>query len=136
MECEFIKGFREGSNLLYVPSEKYLYRFKSKRNGIQEFICYQTIIDRTKKINPASNEDQLDCTARVRLLSNVLCERRFEHVCHQNHEQIVREMNKTNNMKDVCQFIKQNLTEDAHRNPTKHIFQREIAKCVFFRLYP
>lgn len=124
-----IKGFREGSSLIYVPSEKLLYILKSKRRGKEVYICYQSILFVPKKRKQRRNKDQSSCSARIRLLQDGTCEKmNAEHTCHTDHEQIVRDMNKTNNMKAKCQTLKNNHPEDAHKISARNIFQREMKK--------
>lgn len=124
-----VKGFRETSELLYIPQEKCLYRFKRKRNGAKIFVCYQTILSKPMKRKPSRNEDRCDCNASIRLNSDETCTpQNATHTRHNNHEAIMRDMQKANNMKQDCKTLKNNFTEDAHNIPTRNIFQRNIAK--------
>lgn len=134
MEYRWIRGFREGSRkLLYIPSQKLLYIFKTKRRGRAIYICYQSILSASKKQNQKKNEDHTSCTSRVRLLPDGTCEKmNMNHTCHQNHEKIVRDMEKTNNMKRKCQTLKKDYPEVAHKISTRNIFQREMVEYVFF----
>lgn len=122
-----IEGIREGSHLLHVPSENMLYVFKVERNGTKEYICYQTILSVPKKRN--KDENHVNCTARVRLLSNNTCQRmQVSHTNHNNHNAIIDDIEKRNNMKKKCQRLRDDHAEDAHKISTRHIFQREISK--------
>lgn len=106
MECRLVKGFRDGSNLLYVPSEKCLYRLKNNRkNGDKQYECYQSILSKPIKGRPARKEDRSHCNARVRLHSDgKTCERmKNSHSAHSDHEQIMRDMQKFNAMKEKCE---------------------------------
>lgn len=49
MDYRFISGYRAGSTLLHVISENRVYVQKVERNGIKEYICYQTILASPKK---------------------------------------------------------------------------------------
>ncbi|XP_031633589.1 uncharacterized protein LOC116347212, partial [Contarinia nasturtii] len=104
MEYRYITGFREGSKLLYIESQKFLYRLKSKRGDVQDYICYQSILAKPKKNQ--TEKDQCDCGARVRIHSDGLCEKiqNSKHTRHNNHDQIVRGMEKSDNIKQ--RFVK------------------------------
>lgn len=128
MEYRIIQGVREGSHLLHIPSEDMLYVLKNKRKGTKEYICYQTILTAPKKKGINANDAQ-KCTARVRILSNGICERMSTgHTCHENHDRVRRDIEKTTNMKKAGQYLRDNYPEAAHRIPSRHIFQREITK--------
>lgn len=131
MDCQIIKGFRDGSNLLYVPTEKNLYRLKCKRNnGESDYICYQDILSKTANKKPAKNEDRSSCNARVRLLADgKQCKRmNASHSSHHDHEHIMRDMEKVNNMKEKCEMLRDNYPEDASKISARNIYQREIKK--------
>lgn len=127
MEYLWVNGFRNGSNLLYVSSQKMLYVLKVERNGSKQYICYQTILSASKK--NADNNNQPCCTARVRILPDGTCEKMsLPHTTHDNHEQVMADMNKINKMKTQCQSLKDDHADDARRIPTRHIYQRVISK--------
>lgn len=127
MECQLIDGIRENSKLLHVPSENMLYVYKCVRNERKEYICYQTILSAPKRGSAEGFHPK--CNARVRLLANGTCERmNVQHTLHNNHAEIVSDLAKRNEMKRKCKTLRDEFTEDAHRIPTKHIFQREIVK--------
>lgn len=133
MDCQMIKGFRDGTKLLYVPQEKNLYRLKcNRKNGQSDYICYQDILSRTANNKSARNEDRSFCNARVRVFaSGNQCKRMNAcHSGHHNHEHIFRDMEKLNNMKEKCEMLKNNYPEDASKISTRHIYQREIKKYV------
>lgn len=130
MEYRLVKGFREGSEMLYVPSEKCLYRFKRRRNGARDFICYQTLLSKPTKKKPARDEDRCECNASVRLYPNGTCKKRNDHIAHNNHEGIMRDMDKANEMKEKCKTLKHEFAEDSHKISSRNIFQRVIAKYV------
>lgn len=127
MDCEIIKT-KFGGNLLYVPAEQMLYTFNAERKGLQEFVCYQTILADPRKKNSANVQK---CTSRVRLLPNGKCQRMNEnvpHTDHANHRMLAEDKKKMNNMIGVCQNLKINHPEDAYKIPVRHIFQHEISK--------
>lgn len=130
MECKLIKGFREGSHLLHVPSEDHLYVLKTNRGGQKIYICYQTLLFGPKKNGQSTHEEDC-CTARVRLISDELCEKMSEHSCHKSHKQIISDMKSVNNMKKKCKNLKKNHSHDSHKVSTRNIYQQEIAKYVF-----
>lgn len=133
MDCKIIKGFRDGTNLLYVPCEKNLYRLKcNRRNGESDYICYQDVLSKTPNIKSTRNEDRNICKARVRLFVNgKQCKRMNAcHSGHHNHENIVRDMEKLNNMKAKCEILKSDFLEDASKISTRNIYQREIKKYI------
>lgn len=122
-----IQGHRKDSKLLHIPFEDMLYVLKNRRNGSSEYICYQTILTAPKK-NGAGDSSQ-NCTARVRILPNGICERMgVGHTCHHNHSTIRRNMEKAANMKGACEYLRKFFAVDAHKIPSRHIFQREISK--------
>lgn len=130
-----VKGFRDGSNLLYIPSEKCLYRLKCNRNyGEKDYICYQTILASPRMGKKKERkEDRNQCNARVRLLpGDKKCNRMKNsfHSSHKNHEQIMRDMKKINNMKEKCETIKTDFTEEASTISTRNIYQREIKRYI------
>lgn len=131
MEYRMVKGFRKGSDLLYLLAEKCLYRFKRRRNGGKDYICYQTILSKPTKKKPARNEDRCNCNATVRLYLDGTCKFVNEpHSAHENHERIMRDMEKANNMKEKCQSLKNQFSEDSHKIPVRNIFQREVSRFV------
>lgn len=133
MDCQIINGFRDGAQLLYVPSEKNLYRLKcNRKNGEADYICYQDILSRTANNKSARNEDRSFCNARVRLFAGGKQCKRMNvcHSGHHNHEHIIHDMKKLNNMKERCEILKNNYPEDASKISTRNIYQREIMKYV------
>lgn len=128
MQYLLIRGIREGSLLAYVPSQKMLYTYKVQRNGIKEYICYQTILAVPKKRNEAGKHHPY-CTARVRIFPDGICENmNVPHTHHDNHEAIVHDLNLRNNMKQKCRTLRDDHEEDARKIPTRHIYQREVSK--------
>lgn len=122
MEYRVIKS-KFGNDLLYVPSEKILY--KSKGRG-DDFECYQRVLSDPKKVG---HEMQPRCGSGVRRLTDTLCERiHAPHTDHANHEVIAADKERMNNMVSRCEDLKIHHREDAHRIPNRHIFQREISK--------
>lgn len=126
-----VKGFRDGSDLLYLLVEKCLYRSKRKRNGGRDYICYQTILSKPTTKKPARIEDRQNCNATVRLYSDGTCRRINEtHSAHKNHERIMRDMEKANNMKEKCHSLKKQFSEDSHKISARNIYQREVSRFV------
>lgn len=126
MDCEIIKT-KFGGDLLYVPEEKMLYAFKIERNGSKQFACYQTVLADGKK---KKKENVQRCTSTVKLLPNGKCARvnvYIPHTNHANHEVIAGNKKTMNNMTDLCENLRQNHPEDAHKIPSRNIFQRAIA---------
>lgn len=133
MESEMVKGFRDGTNLLYVPSEKNLYRLKChRRNGESDYICYQNVLSKPKKNRHSRKEDRSRCCARVRSLAGEkLCKAmNASHSVHHHHEHIMRDMLKLNDMKEKCEISKKNFPEDATKISTRNIYQRVIKEFV------
>lgn len=129
MEHRFVKGFR-GSELLYMLSEKNLYRFKRNRDGAKDYICYQTVLSKPTKRQPARNEDRCECNGSIQLYPDGSVRIMSQHVTHRNHEGIMKDMQKSNNMKEKCRLLRDDFTEDAHKMSSSHIFHREIRKYV------
>lgn len=124
MEYRVIKS-KFGNDLLYVPGEKMLYKSKG-RGG--DFECYQKVLADSKK---KCHEIHLKCGSGVRRLENGLCERinpRIPHTNHENHEIIALDKERMNSMVGECDNLRLNHREDAHKIPTRNIFQREISK--------
>lgn len=127
MDYQFIEGIR-GSQLLHVLSEDMLYVFKMERNGMREYVCYQTILCMPKK-KETPNVDHAKCSARVRIRRDGTLERmNVQHTQHQDHDMLVRDMNKRETMKNQARRLREDHPEDAHKIPLRHIFQRQIAK--------
>lgn len=132
MEYRVIKS-KFGNDLLYVPSEKILY--KKKRND--EYVCYQTVLCDNKKKDHAAHPK---CSSGIRRLTDNICERlnvHIDHTCHENHETIALDKEKLNNMISNCENLRLNFREDANRIPNRNIFQREVSRyilCVLLRL--
>lgn len=131
MKYRFVKGFR-GSDLVHVLSHKCLFRFKrNKKNGARDFVCYQTILSKPTKRKPSRNEDRCYCSASIRIYSNGKCKTiNGTHAAHNDHEALMRDMEKSDNIKKHCRLAKNQYAEDSHRLPGRHIFQREISKYV------
>lgn len=128
MDYRFVKGVREGSQLLLVLPENMLYVLKCTRNDAKEYICYQTILAAPKK-GDENNCNHIKCNARVKLKKDGVCERmKMQHTNHESHESIFRDLEKRNNMKSSCRLLKNRFSEDSHKISVRHIFQREIAK--------
>lgn len=137
MEYRLVKGFREGSELLYIPSEKMLYRFKRRRNKAKIFVCYQSILSKPTKKKPARNENRCDCNASIRVNPDGTCTAvHANHTAHNHHESILRDMEKSNSMKEKCRMLKNDFSEDAHKISARNIFQREIMKYVYIYVRP
>lgn len=127
MDYQFIEGIR-GSRLLHVLSENMLYVFKIERNGMREYVCYQTILSTPKK-KKTRNVDHSKCSARVRIRRDGTLEKmNVQHTQHQDHSITARDMNKRENMKKQARRLREDHPEDAHKIPVRHIFQRQIAK--------
>lgn len=126
MDCEIIKT-KFGGDLLYVPAEKMLYSFKIERNHSKQFECYQQVLADAKKKDSANVQR---CTSSVKLLPNGKCARVnifIPHTKHTNHEMIAADKRKMNKMTDLCENLRINHPEDAHKIPSRHIFQHAIA---------
>lgn len=121
-----IKGTRRGSVLVYTPEEKNLYVFKIERNGIREYICYQTVLCKPKK--KGTPTDHIKCTARVSLISDKTCERNFQHTHHSDHEGIVHDLGKRNRMNENADILKSRFPLSSHKISTREIFQQEYVK--------
>lgn len=127
MEYRVIKS-KFGNDMLYVPSEKMLYKWKGR--GV-DYECYQKCLS-DKKLNDSAPK----CFSSVRRVTDRLCERVYvPHTDHTNHEDIVNDKELMNNMIAICEDLRSNYREDAHRIPTRHIFQREMAKYNFLMIY-
>lgn len=126
MEYTFVEGTREGCLLVYVPQEKNLYVFKIERNNVKEYICYQTILAKPRK--EGSQNEHEKCSARVKLINDKICVLNMAHTCHQNHERILQDLQKRNNMKKNCKTLKQNFPIVGHRISTRDIFQTEYVR--------
>lgn len=123
MEYQIIKT-KFGKDSIYVPSEKMLYVTKGRKD---EFVCYQTVLTDPRK---KKHGKHLACTARIRI-KNGLCERQNKHIphtSHPNHEIIVSDKKIMRNVVAKCEALKRDHPEDAHKIPSRHIFQREIAR--------
>lgn len=131
MEYHFVKGFREGAELLYVASEKCLYRFKRRRNKAKDFVCYQTLLSKPTKRERRRNEDQCSCGGSVRLLPDGSLKIMNGHTDHNHHESIMKDMEKANNMKEKCKTLKNDFPQDSHKISSRNIFQGEIVKYVY-----
>lgn len=121
-----MRGYRAGSTLLHVLSEDRLYVQKIERNGIREFICYQTILSTSNK---NVTGDQQNCTARVRIHPDGRLERmNVPHTRHKPHDAVILQCEQFNDMKDKCEVLKNDFPEDAHNISNRNIYQRTIAK--------
>lgn len=125
MEREYIylKGFREGSILLYVLADKRLYIKKTVRPNKQvEWICYQTILTKTDDTQPK-------CTARViihsdgKMTLNKIC-----HSEHNDHSVICKDMEAINEMKNKCDYVRTELESIAHKISAEDIFLQVMKK--------
>lgn len=112
--------------MLYVPSEKMLYKWTGRGDV---YVCYQKVLADSKKKDSSL---QIKCESRrVRRLQNGLCEPMnlgIPHTPHENHETIANDKGLMNDMIEKCENLKINFAEDAHRIPTRHIYQREIVR--------
>lgn len=117
-----------GTESIYVPSEKMLYIISKGRKN--EYVCYQTVL---KSTNKKTHKEHIGCTARIQRLQNGLCERSNEHIqhtAHPNHEVLVSDKLIMKNIAKHCESYKTEDTEDAHKIPNRHIFQKEIARYI------
>lgn len=126
MEYIFVEGTREGCLMVYVPEEKNLYVYKIERNGIKEYICYQTVLTKPKKKEVQTSLQK--CTARVKLINDKLCILNMPHNCHPSHENLMHDLKKRNNMKKKCKILKSNFPIVGHRISTREIFQPEYVR--------
>lgn len=124
MEYRTIKS-KFGNVLLYVPSEKMLYKWVGRGDV---FECYQKVLtDKGTK----NHQDHIKCGSRVRRLANGLCEKiniHIPHTEHANHETIALDKEHVNRMTEQCENLRIDHEEDAHRIPAEHIFRREITR--------
>lgn len=122
MEYCFIEGYK-GGKLLYLKDEKNLYVRKNFENGVETFICYQTIMHKGNKI------DHLNCTARVKLDENKICTRnKIVHTKHESHEIHYRDLETLNAIKENCRMLQKIIPITAHKVSAKEIFLQEMAK--------
>lgn len=125
MEYHVVQGHRLGSQLIYIPKEKFLYLKKNERSGKRTFICYQSVLS----VRQRDGEDHTKCTACVIIGKNDECWRnRIHHSVHQNHRRIFDDLRSLNNMKSTCQFLRDNLTISAEKISAKEIYSTEMAK--------
>lgn len=127
MDYQIVKGKREDSELLYVPSEKILYVKKVERNDCQVYICYQTILSSPKKKTPGNFHPK--CTARVTLdHSGTLTKNSIEHTLHENHDHIYADMKSVNNIKTAIRSLRNEYPEIVHNISVENIFYKEFAR--------
>lgn len=124
MEYTVIGGFRTNSTLIYVHKEKCLFLKKNERNSNRTYICYQAVLSKRQ----LRDEDHTKCTACVVIGKNGECFRnKIQHTSHRNHRSIYADLCSIENMKNKCDFIKNNLPISGSKISVKEIFCEEIA---------
>jgi len=104
MEYRIIPGIREGSSWVHVILENRVYVLKTVRNGIKEYICYQSILSAPKR-NKIVTEP--NCTARVKLHPDGRLEKGHAlHTRHNNHDAVIRNAEARNQMKEDCKIAR------------------------------
>lgn len=118
----YLKGSRDDYNLLYVFSDKCLYIKKVVReNQNVEWICYQSVLVKKDKNN------QLKCTARAIIKPDgTLTRNKVSHSKHSDHSCIYEDMISLNNMREKCDYVKQNFDSVAHKVSALDIFLQEM----------
>lgn len=124
MEYQIIKS-KFGKDLIYVPSEKILYKWSGRGD---EYDCYQKVLTDPKR---KDHLQHMKCFSRVRRLPNGKCVRMnilIPHTLHSDHEIIASDKRIMNGMVETCTNLNMLLAEDAHRVPARHIFQRQLSR--------
>lgn len=124
----FLRGRREGCEILYVPAEKHLYVKKSSTKNVVKYICYQHIL-RGKK-NKKNRDKYLECGARLSLNINtkICIKRNLPHSNHTNHEIIKKDIDSYNNMKDMSRKLRKMDLASVQKIPVEEVFNSEISK--------
>lgn len=118
---------------MYVPSEKHLYLTQIKRNGKEEYICYQKVLARPKNKKKVKKRRQhgssISCTARVVIHPDGRCVRNKKpHTDHDNHELIYKDLASKNRIIDRSLEIQNVLDGIPLDIPTHHVFTQELSK--------
>lgn len=124
-----VPGLRKGKNdkpLVYDVKAKVLYSFKTERNGVRIYECYQQVLSKPKKEKKNGATDIQKCSARVKIFKDGRCEAMSSHTRHANHEGIKKNAVAKRKMIEKCEYLRENFPEDASKIPIRNIFQREI----------
>lgn len=115
--------------------EKNLYVTQARRNGKEEYICYQKILCKTqnkkksKKNKKRRYSSSIPCTARIIIDGNGKCKRnKVIHSNHDNHELIYKDFVTKNNIIDRSIAIKNVLEGLPADVPIHDVFTHELAK--------
>lgn len=117
--------------------EKNLYVTQDRRNGKQEYICYQKILSKPQnkkkskknKTRRYGNNSSIPCTARVIIDKNGKCMRnKVPHSNHDNHEIFYKDLRTKNNIIDRSIAIKNVLDGLPTDVPMQDVFTHELAK--------
>lgn len=114
LEFEFVSGRKCNSILLYVLSEKQLYKIKSKTNKKTYYICYEK-----------------QCSAKINLLANGVCCKPKNVKNYHNHtdqESKYKEINCINEIKQDCLSGREVLGGFNSLNVIRRAFTRACEK--------
>lgn len=118
--AEVVEGMRKGSNLIWIPEEKYLYSIKDVRgdgpNQRKIHLCYE-------------NKKGGSCPARRIIDSNGhVTTNSLPHSNHSNHELYYKDMKTRSDIINTCAQTA-TLLDGLHQTvPSQQIFTRELAK--------
>lgn len=137
VDFEYVIGERRNARLVYVLEENNLFVTQAKRNGKEEYICYQKFLSKTgnKKTSKKSKKrrngknSSNPCTARIVIDANGKCYRnKVPHSAHDNHEFIYKDMVTKNRIISRSLAIKDALDGIPLEVPTHDVFTHELAK--------
>lgn len=124
---EFLAGQRHNSKILYVPIHECLYVKKRTKKNSTDYICYQTVLAKSKTKN--ANKTIPICTATVKIDKKGICTMKEKpHVAHECHEVLYRDMKTKNNFLDEVATISKQLENLPIEVSNRDIFTRELSK--------
>lgn len=126
---EKIQSSRSDGVLLWASEEKHVYVKKSTSpvTGLEDWICYQTIIRKT-------HPDAPECTSRVLVdpENMTAVRKRVNHTNHQNHELIFKDLASRNKIINDCVQLKEMCDGLSIDVRASDVFTREMATLVHY----
>lgn len=128
---EIITSHRTDGVLLWAPDEKHLFfKKKTHKSGLEDWICYQEMIQKKKSNSVGKAFDQTKCTSRLLRdpIAKTCTRKQIAHTDHEDHDLIYKDLMSMDEIKDTVDRIR-DVTEGLSVNvPMSHVFTRTLAK--------
>lgn len=120
-----VKGHRRNALLLFAYEDRHLYVRKYRRNGKEEFVCYQSILRKSDTCAKA-------CAAGVIFQNSICSRKKIKHSRHEHHQSIYDDLVTRSRIIDRCISLKDAREGLVFSVPAQDIFTLEMSQLVNF----